>query len=98
MQRHKTHAPGRFWPCNECHDEPRHIVTTGRTKKETMQFDVPTERHSLECGCGRCTGRHVSLAAAEGEWGQRYGQLPLALPAPVVTMRRTSRSKGAAHA
>jgi len=81
-QKQITHLPGRFWPCSECRSEPRHIEHHGRTKRETLRSDIPATRHSLECRCGRSTGLCISLEAAESDWGCRFTQMPLALPAP----------------
>jgi hypothetical protein len=92
-QIHLTNRAGRFAQCIVCHVEPRHYLNLGRTKDETMRFDVPSQRHSLECACGRSTGLHTTLERAEIDWGQRHSQLPLMLPAPVVAIRarRTRR-------
>ena len=91
---------GRFALCVNCRTEPRHITHHGRSLRETMQADVPTVRHSLECRCGRSTGLSVSLATAEIDWGQRFGQITLALAAPTpfpTTGRRRAASKEAFH-
>lgn len=100
QQRQIRHAAGTFMVCSECKTEPRHVEHQGRTKRETMQVSVPSCRHSLECRCGRSTGLCVSLDAAESDWGRRYSQIPLDLPAPapvkaarVVRMPRHSRQE-----
>jgi hypothetical protein len=94
FQRHIREVAGRFLRCADCRTEPRHIAHHGRSRRETMRHDVPTVRHSLECGCGRCTGLHETLDLAEDEWGKRFTQMPLILPHPskakVVRMRRRS--------
>lgn len=74
---------GRFALCVNCRTEPRHTAHHGRSLRETMQADVPTVRHSLECRCGRSTGLSESLATAETDWGQRFGQIILALTAAI---------------
>jgi hypothetical protein len=79
---HVRHAPARFAPCNECKAEPNHYIVQGRTQRETMRFDIPAVRHSLECRCGRSTGHHGSLHSAEADWGTRHSQKLLALPSP----------------
>jgi hypothetical protein len=76
-------AAGRFAQCVNCKTEPRHIEHHGRTLRETMQKGIPALRHSLECRCGRSTGLHATLVGAEADWGQRFGQIALALPAPI---------------
>ncbi|MGO4703274.1 hypothetical protein [Dyella sp. 2RAB6] len=100
FQQHIREDAGRFWPCAECHHEPRHIECRGRSRRETMQFKVHAVRHSLECACGRSTGMHATLEAAEAEWGKRYSQFELALVAPapsrVTRMPRTARKAEAA--
>lgn len=83
----QIHLPapvGHFALCMNCKTEPRHIEHHGRTLRETMQKGVPALRHSLECRCGRATGLHASLAGAETDWGQRFGQIALALPPPIL--------------
>ena len=82
FQQHIRETAGRFWPCTECHSEPRHIECRGRTRRETMQYLIPALRHSLECVCGRSTGMHAELETAEAEWGRKFTQMPLALPLP----------------
>lgn len=103
-QSHKPTPTGTFWQCITCNYEPRHYITKGRSRRETMQFGVPAIRHSLECRCGRSTGLYADLQGAINDWGQRFGQMRLALPPPsseptVVSLpRRARRRQGAAHA
>lgn len=99
-QQQIRHPGGRFLVCSECKTEPRHIEHNGRTKRETMLAAVPTCRHSLECRCGRSTGLCLTLEAAEADWGNRYSQIPLDLPAQaplksgrVVRLPRQSRKE-----
>jgi hypothetical protein len=97
----KTHPAVTFAQCTACKSEPRHIETHGRTSRETMQKDVPAIRHSLECRCGRATGLHPTLEAANNDWGQRFGQMSLALPPARASVRtinhRRSRNQEYAH-
>lgn len=82
MQTHIPHPPGTFSPCGECQREPKHIVSSGRSSNEPIDFrrSGTTERHSLECcPCGRSTARHPSLAAAVDEWGVAFAQACLPL-------------------
>jgi len=85
---------GRFALCVHCKTEPRHVEHRGRTLRETMQAGIPALRHSLECRCGRSTGLHATLAGAEADWGLRFGQITLALPAP-IPFPTTGRRRGA---
>lgn len=87
MQIHIPSHAGTFALCTACKAEPRHIETRGRSRTETMQMDIPAVRHSIECSCGSSTGLHGDLDDAVAEWGQRYGQTLLALPAPAPTAR-----------
>jgi hypothetical protein len=90
----------RFALCLHCKTEPRHVEHHGRTLRETMQKGVPALRHSLECRCGRSTGLHASLQGAEADWGQRFGQIVLDLPAPIPfpsTGRRRAAAKETAR-
>lgn len=82
-QRQVRHPTGRFAVCQLGGHEPRHIEHHGRTLRETMQRTVPAIRHSLECKCGRTTGMHDTLSAAEADWGVLYAQIPMLLPAPL---------------
>ena len=103
-QSHKSTPAGTFWQCSACNYEPRYYITHRRSRRETMQFEVPAIRHSLECRCGRSTGLYADLQGAINDWGQRFGQMRLALPPPsgepsVVSLpRRARRRQGAAHA
>ena len=104
-QHHQSTPAGTFWPCSACLSEPRHIITSGRSRRETMKFNIPAKRHSLECRCGRCTGLFADLRGAEADWGQRFAQVPLALPppcsatTPVIPLNRGVRKRqGVAHA
>ena len=85
FQQHIREPAGRFWPCAECRSEPRHIECRGRTRRETMQLKIPAVRHSLECACGRSTGMHATVEAAEMEWGKRYSQFELNLAVPAAS-------------
>jgi hypothetical protein len=98
-QQQIRHPAGTFLVCSECKTEPRHIEHNGRTKRETMQADVSTCRHSLECRCGRSTGLCPTIDAAEADWGKRYSQIPLDLPAPTSRVVRLTRrsAKERAH-
>lgn len=100
QQRQIRHVAGTFLVCSECKTEPRHIEHHGRTRRETMQAGIPTCRHSLECRCGRSTGLCASIDAAEADWGKRYSQILLDLPAPapakaarVVRLPRQARQE-----
>ena len=96
----EVHIPtpaGRFARCTQCKSEPRHVQHHGRTTRETMVRGVPALRHSLECPCGRSTGRHAALASAEADWGQRFGQLALAL-VPSIPQSGRRRDAGKEHA
>lgn len=88
-EQHIPTPPGRFALCPDCSHEPRHIVSHGRTQRETGTC-TPTTRHALECRCGRRTARYATLQAAEAEWGPLLSQIPLTLPAPVVSLPRRS--------
>lgn len=95
MQRQIRHPAGTFSLC-ACTNEPRHILVLGRTARETNS-DTPTERHMLECRCGRTTAMHSSLLKAEAEWGPVMSQRPLTLPAPMLPMRRRGSRKEVRH-
>jgi hypothetical protein len=73
----------RFLLCAGCGRAPRHVASYGRAASEpTMVPGENTERHRLECPpCARSTGRHLTIDAAEREWGEKWAQLPLSLPA-----------------
>lgn len=83
--------PGRFSRCT-CGNEPRQIVTLGRTLRETGT-NTPTTRYALECRCGRATARHATLLEAETEWGPLLSQRPLGLPAPVALINSRARAR-----
>lgn len=84
IQRHISHAKGRFSKCRECGQEPRHIRSVGRKADEPGILSGRTLRHSLECRCGARTQLHESIAEAEAEWGTDYAQLGL----PLIQRRR----------
>lgn len=82
MQKHVPHPAGTFSPCAQCQREPKHIVSSGRSSAEPIDFrrGGTGDRHSLECcPCGRSTARHASLPAAVAEWGVAYAQASLPL-------------------
>lgn len=97
MQRQIPHPPGTFALCVACKQEPRHVEARGRYLRETMHASVPAIRHGLECRCTAATGLHGTLSDAIGEWGQRNGQIALALPAPIpfhqARRRRAAQEK-----
>jgi hypothetical protein len=95
IQKQVRHPAGSFSVC-ACGYEPRHILVLGRTARETSS-STPTERHMLECRCGRSTAMHGTLLKAEAEWGPVMSQRPLLLPTPVVPIRRRGARKEVRH-
>lgn len=88
LERVVSHPAGRFARCRACGAEPRHVLTTGRSSREPVQFLAAANRHALECRCGARTARHENLGTAEAEWGTDYAQL--ALPLRVRKVRRAA--------
>lgn len=89
-EQHIRTPPGTFAKC-PCGQEPRHIMVFGTRASEQLGKKYPlgiTERHKLHCRCGRTTAKHGSLQSAVADWGPILSQIPLVLPATVVTMPR----------
>jgi len=92
IQRHVSHPPGRFARCAGCNHEPRHIAHLGRTANEPYAGGHVPARHALECRCGRATGKHATVEAAERDWGVRFSQMDLTLDSRAPSAaRRTPR-------
>lgn len=83
QQRHLPARPGTFAPHAACHREPKHIIASGGSSREpdhVLQGGYG-ERHMLECcPCGARTGWHPTLAEAQREWGERFGQMDMIPP------------------
>lgn len=98
QQRHIYAPPGTFAQHTACRREPKHITATGGSSREpdrVLQGGYGM-RHMLECcPCGARTGWHPTLAEAMQEWGERFGQLDMTLPA---RRGKVSRLPGRARA
>lgn len=70
IERVLQHPAGQFRQCGTCGREPRHIFSSGFSTRDTLTalHGDPSDRHMLECRCGKHTQRRASLAQAIIEW------------------------------
>lgn len=79
IERVLQHPAGQFRQCGTCGREPRHIFSRGFSTRDTLTAlnGDPSDRHMLECRCGKHTQRRARLASAVIEWDSLHAQLAM---------------------